>query len=430
MLRTVLSRRSLRRAARPLAGPAARVRFDSPAGELLEDRRLLSATGGPSGTLGPGAGTGDYDGTGELLPLSETFTLHSNPDANHTVFLDFDGHDLQDPGWNGGRRTQISAFSVDGDRDTFNDDELVIIQETWLRLSEQFLPFDVNITTEEPALDRLINEGGSDTRWGVRAIFGTPVSEIDGGAGTGGLAYVGSFDDARDNPTFIFDTAGNDSNGFAVAGAHEIGHTMGLSHDGTNSEDYYGGHGAGETAWGAVMGVSYTSNVIHFSRGEYEDADQQEDDLEIITTENGFDYRDDDFGDTPATAGSLLVGRTVGPLTEVTQAGIIERNTDFDVFAFATGGGDFTMSVSGPVLGQTLDIVAEVYTADGELVARSAGNDILDASFDLDLQAGEYVLVVTGGGREAVPRRRGVLRLRQPRLLPHRRHDRELHRRR
>ena len=147
------------------------------------------------------------------------------------------------------------------------------------------------------------------------------------------------------------------------------------------------------------MGVSYSSNVIHFSRGEYEDADQQEDDLEIITSQNGFDYRDDDFGDTPTSAGRLVGGRTVGPLTEVVQSGIIGRNTDFDVFAFTTAtGGDFTIDVEGPSRGQTLDVVAELYNSLGDLVFRSAPNGALDASFDLDLEAGDYLLVVTGGG--------------------------------
>lgn len=459
MLRTFLSRRvSARRAAPaecptvgPLVRPAARVRSEADGLETLEDRRLLAAAGfddsgdggdvqggvaafgadrqsdaagdhtccaychggahgggvqgfptNPEGILGAGGGTGDYDGSGLDLPLGQTFALNSNPDADHIIYLDFDGHTTSGTAWNSGRGDFTTPmFSQDSNVDEFSDDELRVIQETWLRISEQFLPFDVNVTTAEPELDRLINDGGADTQWGVRVVFGGSFNDWLGSS-AGGVAYVGSFDDGNDTPTYVFEESGNNANGFTVAGAHEIGHTLGLSHDGTSSQGYYGGHGSGETAWGAVMGVSYGSNVIQFSRGEYEDADQQQDDLQIITTQNGFGYRDDDFGDTPTTAGALIGGRTVGPLTEISQGGIIERNTDFDVFAFTTTtGGDVSLGIAGPVRGQTLDVVAEIYTADGDLVARSAADGQLDAFFDLDLAAGSYLLVITGGGNES-----------------------------
>ncbi len=43
----------------------------------------------------------------------------------------------------------------------------------------------------------------------------------------------------------------------AEAISHEVGHTLGLSHDGriTPSEGYYAGHGSGDTGWAPIMGV-------------------------------------------------------------------------------------------------------------------------------------------------------------------------------
>mgnify|MGYP001765422319 CR=1 FL=1 len=38
---------------------------------------------------------------------------------------------------------------------------------------------------------------------------------------------------------------------------------MGLSHDGTASQAYYGGHGTGDISWGPLMGTGYDRNVIH-----------------------------------------------------------------------------------------------------------------------------------------------------------------------
>ncbi|KAF6260322.1 hypothetical protein COO60DRAFT_898787 [Scenedesmus sp. NREL 46B-D3] len=52
------------------------------------------------------------------------------------------------------------------------------------------------------------------------------------------------------------------------ATSHEVGHNMGLSHDGTASVGYYRGHGD----WAPIMGVAYSRNVSQWSRGDYSGA--------------------------------------------------------------------------------------------------------------------------------------------------------------
>ena len=64
----------------------------------------------------------------------------------------------------------------------------------------------------------------------------------------------------------------------AEAASHEIGHNLGLSHDGTSTQGYYGGQGA----WAPIMGVGYSYSISQWSKGEYFDANNQEDDLQII----------------------------------------------------------------------------------------------------------------------------------------------------
>ncbi|WP_305803521.1 hypothetical protein, partial [Thiolapillus sp.] len=55
-----------------------------------------------------------------------------------------------------------------------------------------------------------------------------------------------------------------------------------MSHDGTSSAGYYSGHGDGFVSWAPIMGVGYYKNVTQWSKGEYPDASQVQDDLAII----------------------------------------------------------------------------------------------------------------------------------------------------
>ena len=63
--------------------------------------------------------------------------------------------------------------------------------------------------------------------------------------------------------------------------SHEVGHTFGLSHDGTSQASYY----AGAKGWGPIMGASYGRRASHWSTGEYADANNPEDDTAIIAAD-------------------------------------------------------------------------------------------------------------------------------------------------
>ena len=151
----------------------------------------------------------------------------------------------------------------------------------------------------------------------------------------GGVAYVGSFTWNSDTPAFVFeDNLGNGNEKYtAEAISHEAGHTLGLNHDGRTSpdEEYFAGYGSGATGWAPIMGNSYYKSLTQWSRGEYNASSNQEDDLSIITTRNGFGYRADDHGNTRQSATTLTISQGV-----VSGSGIIERNTDFDYFSFST----------------------------------------------------------------------------------------------
>jgi hypothetical protein len=140
------------------------------------------------------------------LDLTKTFSLNSLPGANHTIYLDFNGHTTTGTLWNtafGKSSIVTPTFDLDGSPASFSTTELERIQYIWQRVVEDFSPFNVNVTTQEPTLDRLIKSGTTDTAWGVRVAIGG--SSYDWfGAGAGGVAYLNSFNWNSDTPTFVF----------------------------------------------------------------------------------------------------------------------------------------------------------------------------------------------------------------------------------
>lgn len=341
------------------------------------------------------------------FPLADTFKLHSRPSATKVVYLDFDGHNTTGTAWNSGGNTIVtSVYSFEGD-DSFSNNELTQFQEIWQRVAECFSPFDVDVTTEEPPVADLMNTGGSDTRWGVRVCIGE--STPSPAPGAGGVAYLGSFRWDSDTPTFVFiEGAGIVGKYVADATIHEVGHCLGLSHDGrsTPSEGYYQGHGTGVTAWAPHMGVGYYVNLVQWSKGEYLNANQFQDDLAIIVNPtdngwggpNGFGYRPDDAANTLAAAG-LIGGTGANGVFTVNQKGVIERTTDVDWFKINAGTGTINLNIVGGPENTMVDLQLELYNSTGTLLTSSNPADQLTASLSRSVSAGTYFVKVEGVGR-------------------------------
>lgn len=249
------------------------------------------------------------------------------------------------------------------------------------------------MTTEAPSVADLTKSGGGDTRWGVRVVMGANTWYNN----AGGVAYINSFSWNSDTPVFVF----NESEvGVVEAASHEVGHALGLYHDGRDSpsEEYYEGHGSGPTSWAPIMGVGYYVSLTQWSRGEYPSASNSQDDLSIITNAtNGFGYRADDHAGDISGATPLV--SEDGEL--VLTSGIIERNTDVDYFVFQTGGGAIDIDIDPFYLAPNLDILATLYDNDGELILESNPVSLLSATISTTLTAGTYYLSIDGTGRTA-----------------------------
>lgn len=333
-------------------------------------------------------------------PLAETFLLHSRPGADRVVFLDFDGHDSTGTAWDSSTSESIAEpYSQDSDASTFNDDERATIQSIWKRVSEDFAPFDVDVTTEDPGADAIRRSNTSDTTYGTRLVV-TPTKTYD--CSCGGVAYIGNYDNTGSyhdhyQPAWVFTSGvGNGAKNIAEAASHEVGHNLGLYHDDTSTKGYYSGHGD----WAPIMGVGYYEPITQWSTNSYPDAQNPEDDFAVIRS-NGAPLMTDDHGDTAGQATSLSG-------TAVTLDALIHTASDTDAFVFSSAAGTVSLEASPAPVSPNLDISLTLLDAQGTVVAQadpassaSTGSDSpvgLGAAISADVAGGTYTVVVDGVG--------------------------------
>src|SRR5438477_917194 len=291
-----------------------------------------------------------------VSPFPTSLIFHSKRGSSNVLYLNFSGETVTNTLWNSSLgRPVIRAvgFSTDTNFASFSDAEQSAIKRIWQRVAEDYAPFDIDVTTERPAA------------FGPRTAHALITRSLDADGKSnpspsgGGVSYINVFGEAiypSYRPSWIYyDKLAMTESYIAEAASHEIGHNLGLSHDGkTDGSEYYGCHGDGDTSWGPIMGSGYNRNVTQWSKGDYYLANNTQDDLAIIAAKLG--YRADDHGNTPATATPLVISGQTNVLSTTPEddpdnttpmnKGILERNTDVDVFSFTTGDGPIDLIVN------------------------------------------------------------------------------------
>jgi hypothetical protein len=126
--------------------------------------------------------------------------FHSKPGSENVVFLDFDGdkRTADSTIWGAFSNAGYNPSGTPGDFDSYEQDRIKFI---WQRVAEDFAPFDVDITTEEPA---------TYTRRTLQCLIADknmPDGSSMPNSGAGGVAYINIFGRTKTrflSPAFVY----------------------------------------------------------------------------------------------------------------------------------------------------------------------------------------------------------------------------------
>ena len=338
--------------------------------------------------------------------------LDSIPGAEYVLYCDFDGELIEDFDFFLDGEDLITVLAAPHPK--VND--VSWVTAVWKRVSEDFAPFNITVTTDRAVYDN------ADTDKRLHVVI-TPTDTAAPGAG-GVAADIGYFRTV-DPVCWVYNL---DEYGCASTISHEAGHVFGLSHDGrTNADEYYGGHNTDYApGWAPIMGAPWSDDgtallvdeVDQWSRGEYLNANNQQDDLAIIAgVSNGFGYKPDEYANTYDSVALPVGSLTNLPNNAVSGSGLISRTNDIDVFSFVTASGDIDITVSpldvdsqegesdSDKQGANLAVNIRLLDSTGTAIATGseAGPVNLASNIQASVPFGTYYIEIDGGGRGTGP---------------------------
>ena len=310
-------------------------------------------------------------------PFVEMKSPNKNPSqtiADATILLDFGGENVSNTLWN----TNGNIFCAPANLQASEIEKIIS------RVSEDFSPFNVAITTDET----LYNNTNPQKR--VRIII-TESWEWFGVAG--GIAYPGSFTWGNNTPAFVFSTLLFYNEKFiAEAISHEAGHTLGLDHQRVFSTtcslllEYHTGMGAGVTGWAPIMGNGYYHNVTTWHNGPTTSCGNMQDDVSIISAI--LSLKPDE-----------LDKMNKSPDLVETSEGIINNRTDEDFFSVhlkKPGSIEVSPHCLADGVGANLHLKMNIYGPNGQLI--SSDFNPAQLSVSKQLPAGKYYVGIQNVG--------------------------------
>ena len=332
--------------------------------------------------------------TSALLANSQVPILNSYPTAGPTIYLDFDGQTVSGTSWNVSGPIYCGPSGLTSSQ----------ITEVFNRVSEDYRPFTVNITTD------------STKYWSAPAnkrmrVVITVTSDWYGSAG--GVAFVNSFTWADNTPCFVFSALLNyNPKNISESASHEAGHTLGLRHQSVynsscvKTSEYNPGIGSGEISWAPIMGVGYSRNLTTWYNGTNTiSCTTIQKDLDVITSSaNGINYRSDYTSNAFNTA-------TVETFTnnQFTASSILVKNTYQNIYKFNVPSlklfqlSAVPFNVGSGNAGANLDLKVTLYNSSQVILNTYTSSSTLNVLIDTSLNTGTYFFKVEGTGNAYAP---------------------------
>jgi hypothetical protein len=309
--------------------------------------------------------------------------LASRPTALVSLYLDFGGYAATDD-WG---TYSATAFDLNGQPGTFTPGENYTIRNIWRIVSEDFAPFNVNVTTTEPPS---FADGTA-----YRLVFTSSDGSVVGQSATArGAAIVGSFGGPGVNTGFVYQPGFGDYeggiSGLMVATALEEGNEASQEFGRALGMKHYGGINSQPTG---IMQVPATGlNRATWSAGLTHSGEPpvvMQDDVSVITAPvNGITYVPDDYSDTFATA---------TPITTSGITGMISSATDGDMFQFTAPQGNAILNATADGYSGNVDLELRVYNATGQQLVAVTPSDSFNAGVTIYIPtAGTYNAEVRG----------------------------------
>ncbi|MUH53296.1 MAG: hypothetical protein F2788_02120 [Actinobacteria bacterium] len=339
------------------------------------------------------------------IPLTDAFVLHSRPDSTKVIYLDFDGQTMTNTAWSRYVPLVVPAYSIDGSP-SFSSTEKQNVIDAWSAVAEDYSMFDVDVTTEDPGQSDIDRTSYGDVRYGVRALItdeNNGIADIACPTGCQGVAYIGTFDYVDPegdwewySPAFVFSRDIFSGKKLSDVISHEVGHNLGLSHDGQASDPYY----EGRSGWAPIMGAGYYQPLVQWSNGDYsKKATNREDDFAVMQS-HGLSLMADDFGNSSSTATTVLLNTST--------SGTIHSRSDVDYFRFVATATSVDIAVILPSYSPDLDCSLTVLDSLNRTVATDNPNFLslgtnsatgLTASATVTVTPGQtYFVKVDGSG--------------------------------
>jgi hypothetical protein len=379
---------------------------------------------------------------GVSVPITSPPIRHSLPGSKTVIHLDFNGRTIMASAWNNqnnpGDILVAKPYDTDGNPTTFSATEQAAIIEIWERVAEDYAIFNVDVTTEEPSSLTRNSFVVISAPMGANGIY---LPGTDAQTRIGGIALVWDFDPkysvsknaiaGKPDPiAFVYDNGGTTPAHLADAISHEVGHQLGLFHQGQTlpngvRAEYYDGHGSGANGWGAIMGsgapypasgvVGNTSpgKYSQWTKGEYAGSSGTfslrtgPQDSEVFTTiQDDIAVITSVLGLRPSVVGKTLATASV-PTDDgqiISQKGILSQQAG-DYYAFNWNGGVLSLTAASYHVGSSNDgtnayFKIDILDANGSPVATSTHDETLGtATINNNIAEGAYYIHISPIGK-------------------------------